>query len=108
MNSPAVVRRNAEVGRLNRLAGLNFEFRVLRALKKTCKWAIRPEGSHGPFDVIAMMKNGKLLLVSCKKNGYHSPKERLVIERYKDKAMIYEVIKLAYYTSPKKWKLERV
>ena len=98
--------RNAENGRLNRLAGLNFEFRVLRELKKKSKWAIRPEGSHGPFDVIAMSKQGKLILVSCKRNGYHTPEERERLRRYKETSMLYEVIKLAYYVSPKKYVLE--
>lgn len=103
-----IKRRNAEQGRLNRLAGLNFEFRVLRETKKKSKWAIRAEGSHGPFDIVSMSKTGKLVLIACKRNGYFTPRERAVIRKYKERAMMYEVIKLAYYISPKKYALEVV
>lgn len=109
MNCVDLIRkRNAEQGRLNRLAGLNFEFRVLRETKKKSKWAIRAEGSHGPFDIVSMSKAGKLVLIACKRNGYFTPKERAVIRAYKEKAMLYEVIKLAYYISPKKYAMEIV
>jgi len=55
--------------------GYNFELRVKRSLEKRGYFVVRSSGSHGPADLLAVSKDGKVLAVQCKLDGYLSPKE---------------------------------
>jgi len=55
--------------------GYNFELRVKRSLEKRGFFVVRSSGSHGPADLLAVSKDGKVLAVQCKLDGYLPPKE---------------------------------
>lgn len=99
-------RQKAYVGEQNRKRGEAFEFRVLSREKRNSLFAVRSAGSHSLVDIISRKKNGKLWYISCKSNGYHTPAERSELRKLKDKLTAQEILKLAYYTSSKKWVYE--
>ena len=55
--------------------GYNFELRVKRSLEKRGYFVVRSSGSHGPADLLAVSKDGKVIAVQCKLDGYLPPKE---------------------------------
>ena len=55
--------------------GYNFELRVKRSLEKRGYFVVRSSGSHGPADLLAVSKDGKVLAVQCKLDGYLPAKE---------------------------------
>jgi len=55
--------------------GYNFELRVKRSLEKRGYFVVRSSGSHGPADLLAVSKDGKVLAIQCKLDGYIPPKE---------------------------------
>jgi len=55
--------------------GYNFELRVKHSLEKRGYFVVRSSGSHGPADLLAVSKDGAILAVQCKLDGYLSPKE---------------------------------
>ena len=96
--------RNAERGRQNRLNGEQFEFRVMREFKKRSDvmFVIRSAGSHSSIDIVVQFKNKKQYWITCKRDGYLTPFERVAIDKLKEKKPDTVVIKLAYYKSAKK------
>lgn len=104
MNS--IVREmNSDKGFENQLAGTRFEFKILAKEKRNSIMAVRSAGSHSPADIISFKKNGEIWLISCKANGYFHPKELAVLEVLKYTMPDNVRIKLAYYTSKKKYKV---
>ncbi len=67
----------------NMRTGENFEREVVAKVQRKMFWASRTAGSRGLFDIIAKSKNGKSILISCKFNGYWTPKERDELRAYK-------------------------
>ncbi len=55
--------------------GYAFELRVKRSLEKRGYFVVRSSGSHGPADLLAVSKDGKILAVQCKLDGYLPPEE---------------------------------
>jgi Holliday junction resolvase len=55
--------------------GYTFELRVKRSLEKRGYFVVRSSGSHGPVDLLAVSKDGKILGIQCKLDGYLPPKE---------------------------------
>jgi len=55
--------------------GYAFELRVKRSLEKRGYFVVRSSGSHGPADLLAVSKDGKVLAIQCKLDGYIPPKE---------------------------------
>jgi len=55
--------------------GYAFELRVKRSLEKRGYFVVRSSGSHGPADLLAVSKDGKVLAIQCKLDGYLPPKE---------------------------------
>ena len=70
--------------------GENFEREVVAKVKSKMLWASRTAGSRGLFDIIAKSKEGKSILISCKFNGYWTPKETTELRAY-EKAKWEEV-----------------
>ena len=99
-----------EQGRLNRLAGENFEFRVLRSFKvrSDVLFAIRSAGSHSAVDIVIQYKNGKQLWITCKANGYIEPKERNEISNVCASKPDNVEVRLYYYKSAKKMAYARL
>ena len=95
---------NSKQGKENRANGEQFEFRVLRRFKRRSDvlYAIRSAGSHGLFDIIVQFKDGKMFLITCKRNGYLAPKEQKQLDKARQYILPHQSIKLAYYPSCKK------
>lgn len=71
-----VKERNKAQGKKNFVAGMAFEFVVLKKERKKAIWANRSAGSHTLIDIAAIRVKGvkgcqesETRLISCKKNG---------------------------------------
>ncbi len=89
-------RLNAERGYSNRLKGEKFEYFILDKLRKNSHFTIRSAGSHSLADVISVRKNGHTWLVSCKRNGYHTPKELKELKKLQKALPDYYKVIVAY------------
>ena len=70
-------------GKRNREKGLAFEQRVYNRIKKQKPlYIIHSAGSKGLFDVVAHLRSGKMLCITCKTNGYLKPSETRDIHKY--------------------------
>lgn len=70
-------------GRRNRIRGLAFEQRIYNRIKKLKPlFIVHSAGSKGLFDIVAHLRSGKLLCITCKTNGYLSPSEQHKIFEY--------------------------
>lgn len=98
---------NSERGSRNFYTGYAFEFKVLRKYKKRADvlFAHRTAGSHGLADIVVQFKTGKQWLISCKNNGYWHPTEISKLRKAKEFLNQFQELKLAYYISPKRWKM---
>ena len=67
-------------GRSNRRRGIALEHSVRDDLLEAGYYVVRPAGSKGPADLVAMHK-GRILFVQVKVSGYMPPGERLELER---------------------------
>jgi Holliday junction resolvase len=94
---------NAEKGGKNYQNGMEFEFRVLRKEKRNSLNVIRSAGSHSLIDIVSWKKNGQLWLISCKKNGIWTSAELNALQEFKKHIPSNNIIKLAYYLTPKNW-----
>lgn len=59
-----------------RKRGDYFEYQTRNDLEKRGYLVARSPGSKGPFDLIALAKDRRPILISCKLGGYMSPAER--------------------------------
>ncbi len=74
---------NQEKGWENYSNGEKFELRCLYKLRKSNTLTLRSAGSRTPIDIISYRKSGNVWWVSCKRNGYLSPKEWRDLEKLK-------------------------
>jgi hypothetical protein len=98
-----IYEQNAERGRNNRKLGEAMEFRILRSFKNRndVLFAIRSAGSHSAIDIVVQMKNKRQLWITCKKNGYIEPRERLALSKVASRKPNNVEIRLYYYRSEK-------
>ena len=105
-----VKEQNALRGTNNQANGAAFEFRVMRLFKRRSDvlFVIRSAGSHSAIDIIIQMKSGKQLWITCKKNAYIEPRERLELSKVKQLKPKNVELRLYYYISEKKMKWCRI
>ena len=101
-----VKQRNSEQGRKNFVAGMAFEFVVLRKERKKALVAIRSAGSHSLIDIMAVRAN-ETRLISCKKNGTWLNEELIELNELQDKVQDGHNVYLAYKDKgTKKYRME--
>lgn len=102
--------QNANRGYDNRARGEAFEFRVLRKYKRRSDvmFAIRSAGSHSPVDIIIQLKSGRQLWITCKRNAYIDPRERIELTRLASQKPANVDIILYYYITDKKMKWTKI
>ena len=90
-------------GKVNYDAGNAFEEKVVKKMRNSnCKQVIHSKGSFGLFDIWGLTRDGRIRLVTCKINGYLSPKERnALIDYMENEQSENEVIELWYYNNKK-------
>ncbi len=100
--------RNSVQGKENFHNGMNFEFRILRSLKKNPQVVVvlRSAGSHGTIDLYALMSDGRQWFITVKRNGCWSSKEMADLKRLSKSLPDRTLIKMAYYVSPRKYVME--
>jgi hypothetical protein len=91
-------------GLRNRVNGQAFEIRVHKKAKRGSWASARSSGSFGKVDVWSI-KNGKLCLNLCKRNGYLTQNERRrYAEWFREAPKVLTIqVEFSYYKSPKKW-----
>jgi len=103
-----VKKRNKEQGRKNFVAGMAFEFVVLKKERKKALFAIRSAGSHTLIDITAVRAD-ETRLISVRKNGTWLTKELNDLMDLKDKVQKGHHIYLAYRDKvTKKYIIERL
>ena len=70
-------------GHDNQQGGMGFEKTIHYREKRLSFVSIRSVGSRELFDIISKRKDGRILYLTVKQNGYLEPKERAKIEVFK-------------------------
>ncbi len=96
---------NSARGSRNFKNGNAFETRLVRKFKSRSDvvFAFKSEGSRGKADIIVQFKNKKQFIISCKLNGYYTPEELKDLHKVQQEISEYQIVKLAYYISPRKY-----
>ena len=65
------------LGSENFHSGIRFEYKIFSLYKKkrNTLMVVRTAASHSLVDIICWTKDAKVIMISCKKNGYQTPKE---------------------------------
>ena len=100
--------RNKAQGRKNFVAGMAYEFVVLKREKKKALFAIRSAGSHSLIDIVAV-RTDETRLISVKKNGTWLNKELDDLRKLKENITGNHIIYVAYKDkASKRDKIERL
>ena len=87
--------QNSERGWQNQQNGIAFERKQWNIELKLGMLAIISSGSRSPIDVVSIRKD-YVLLITCKENGYLTPKERRDLDNLKKRLPTFCRIQMRY------------
>lgn len=85
--------------------GRSYEYYIKYNLERAGFYVIRSAGSHGPFDLIALDKNGNVYGIQVKKNKYIN---RQLRSEMCNVAKTYNIVPIIAYRDKSGWKYELV